>query len=448
MRWVLFIVVAALSWTARMLGLGMVDDPAGSALLTAGFLIVGGALAGELAVRCRLPRITGYLVLGLLIGPYALGFETHDDASYLTVFEEVALGLIALTAGGEFRLHDIRERARPLLAITSAHVVGIFAVVGGSTWLVLRLVPVLGPLTSGQAVAAAALLGVIAVAVSPATTIAIITELRARGEVTETVLGVTILKDLAILLLFTVVSSFAISVSTEVPLDWSVAVDAVGEIGASLAVGMLLGLMFGLYVVKVGRHMPLLVVLLALVSVEIGAGAATIEHLLVCMAAGFVIRNLFPRGAGGFLDAVERASPPIYILFFGLVGASLDLGTLRLVWIPAIGFVLLRLAAVWGLTRVPARVAGAGGSAVRYAWMGFVAQAGLSLGLAARIKRELPEFGLAVATLVVAAVVVNQLVGPVLWKHALESSGEVGGGAETSGAARSSGSPVIEASER
>jgi len=95
------------------LGLGMVDDPAGSALLTAGFLILGGALAGELAVRLRLPRISGYLVLGLLMGPYALGFETRDDARFLTLFEEVALGLIALTAGGEFRrIRLCRSRRR------------------------------------------------------------------------------------------------------------------------------------------------------------------------------------------------------------------------------------------------------------------------------------------------------------------------------------------------
>jgi Kef-type K+ transport system membrane component KefB len=426
-----------------MLGLGRVDDPAGSALLTAGFLIVGGALAGELAVRWRLPRITGYLILGLLVGPHALGFETEADARFLRLFEEVALGLIALTAGGEFRWRDMRHRARPLVAITASHITGIFAVVAGSTWLVLRLVPVLGPLTPGQSLASAALLGVIAVAVSPATTIAVITELRGRGEVTETVLGVTILKDLAILLLFTVVSSFAMSFSAGVPLDWSVAIDAVFEIGMSLAVGAVLGLLFGVYVVKVGRHLPLLVVLLALVSVELGSGTA-IEHLLVCMAAGFVIRNLFPRGAGSFLDALERASPPIYVLFFGLVGAGLDLGTLRLVWLPAAGFVWIRLAAVWVLTRAPARLAGSGEHVVRYAWMGFVAQAGLSLGLASRIQRELPDFGVAVATVVVAAVVINQLVGPVLWKHALEASGEASDAGKTTGAAPASGSRTNE----
>lgn len=441
MRWMLFAVVTALGWTVRMVGVGAVDDPAASALLAAGYLILGGALAGELAVRLRLPKITGYLVLGILFGPYALGLETSGDASFLTLFEELALGLIALTAGGEFRVDGLRARLRPLLAITGAHVVGIFVLVSGVCWLVLRWVPFLGPLTPVQVTAAASLLGVIAVAKSPATTIAVITELRARGEVTDTVLGVTILKDLLILLLFTVVSSFAISISAAQPVDWSVVAAAALRVVSSLAAGIVLGALFGVYVVKVGRHLPLLVVLLALVSVELGEGAA-LEHLLVCMAAGFVIRNAFPRGAGGFLDALERASPPIYVLFFGLVGAGLDLATLRLVWLPALGFVAVRLLAVWWLTRAPARAAGSSDHVVHYAWMGFVAQAGLSLGLAARIQRELPGFGAAVATLVVAAVVVNQLIGPVMWKHALQISGEAGEGSETKRAAPAGGSSL------
>ena len=114
MRWFLFGVLAAVSWTARVLGVGVVEDPAGSALISLSCLIVGGVLAGELAARWRLPRITGYLVLGLLAGPHALGLETAADARFLHLFEELALGLIALTAGGELRWRSIRQRARPL----------------------------------------------------------------------------------------------------------------------------------------------------------------------------------------------------------------------------------------------------------------------------------------------------------------------------------------------
>ena len=197
MRWALFMVLAAFSWTARYLGGTVADDPAGSALLALGCLIIGGVLSGELAVRLRLPKITGYLVFGMIAGPHAVGVETFRDASLLRLFEDLALGLIALTAGGEFRLAVIRRRLRPLLAITVAHTVGIFLIVAGTLWTLLTFVPFLGPVSQPELLAGVALLAVIAVAVSPATTIAVITDLGARGEMVETVLGVTILKDLA-----------------------------------------------------------------------------------------------------------------------------------------------------------------------------------------------------------------------------------------------------------
>ena len=99
MRWALFLVLAVFSWVARLVGSAAVDDPAGSALLALGCLIIGGVLSGELATRLRLPRITGYMVFGMAAGPHALGLETARDANLLRLFEDLALGLIALTAG-------------------------------------------------------------------------------------------------------------------------------------------------------------------------------------------------------------------------------------------------------------------------------------------------------------------------------------------------------------
>lgn len=423
MRWPLFLVLAAFSWIARFVGGAAVDDPAGSALLALGCLIIGGVLCGELAVRLRLPKITGYLVLGMVAGPHAVGLETARDANLLRLFEDLALGLIALTAGGEFRLAIIRRRLRPLLAITAAHTVGIFLLVAGVLWVLLIVVPFLGPVSHAEMLAGVALLGVIAVAVSPATTIAVITDLRARGEMVETVLGVTILKDLVIILLFTAVSALALSWVGGGALDLGALRHVALEMGVSLLIGGVLGGMLGLYLLKVGRLAPLTVILLALASAELGRGG-WVEHLLVCMAAGFAARNLFPRAAGNFLGALEQSSTPIYVIFFALVGAGLDLGIFAAVWLPAMVYVVARVVAIRLTTRLPAIVAGSGWRVVRYGWMGFVAQAGLSLGLAARIQREFPGIGSTVATVVIAAVVINQLAGPVLWERAIVAAGE------------------------
>jgi Kef-type K+ transport system membrane component KefB len=423
MKWFLFVVLAALSWTARRLGAPAVDDAAGSALLGLGCLVIGGVLAGELAGRLRLPRITGYLVLGIAAGPHALGLETARDAGLLRVFEELALGLIALTAGGEFRLQSIRRRFPVLVAITASHLVLIFGIVGGVVWLLQRSTDLLGPMTAAEAVAAAAILGVIAVAKSPSTTIAIISELRARGELVETVLGVTILKDLAILLLFTGIAAAATSLVSGGAIELGHLAYVAAEIGLSLAVGGVLGVVLGLHISRVGRLVPLTVLVLALASARLAQDAG-VEHLLVCMAAGFTARNLFPTSAGRFLDGLEQSSTPVYVAFFALVGAGLDLAVFAAVWLPALIFVVTRLVAVWVSTRLPSALAGSAPAVVRYAWMGFVAQAGLSLGLAARIQRELPGIGPTLATLVVAAVVVNQLIGPVLWARAIRAAGE------------------------
>ncbi len=418
MRWFFFLVLAVFSWSARLIGTTTTDDPVGSALLSLGCLIIGGVLAGELAVRFRFPRITGYLVLGMAAGPHALGLQTARDASLLRIFEDLALGLIALTAGGEFRLSVIRRRLRPLLAITAAHTVGIFLIVSATLWVVALFLPFFGPVAAAEAVAAAALLGVIAVAVSPATTIAVITDLKARGEMVETVLGVTIAKDLVILLLFTAINALAVSWLGGGSLDPAVFGHVSGEIVVSLGVGLLLGVMLGFFIARVGRMVPLTVLLLALASAEL-AQNSWVEHMLVCMAAGFAARNIFPNAAGHFLDALEQSSMPIYVVFFALVGAGLDLGIFRSVWVPVLVYVAIRIAAVWSTTRWSAAAAGSGWRMVRYGWMGFVAQAGLSLGLAARMQRELPGIGPTIATLVIAAVVVNQLLGPILWQRAI-----------------------------
>ena len=425
MRWFFFLVLAAFSWAARLIGTDGVDDPAGSALLALGCLIVGGVLAGELAVRLRLPKITGYLILGMAAGPHALGLETVRDTELLRLIEELALGLIALTAGGEFRLAVIRRRLRPLLAVTAAHTAGIFLVVGGALWLLLDVVGFLGPVSPAEALAGVALLGVIAVAVSPSTTIAVVTDLAARGELVETIVGVTILKDLVILLLFTIVNALALSWVSGIPVGLGDVTRVSGEILLSLLAGGLLGVVLGLYIAKVDRLVPLTVLLLALASAELGRGSV-LEHLLVCMAAGFAARNLFPQAAGRFLDALEKSSTPVYVVFFALVGAGLDLRIFAAVWVPALAYVVVRLVAVWTMTWAPARASGAGRAVTRWGWMGFVAQAGLSLGLAARIQREYADFGSTIATLIVAAVVVNQLVGPVLWERAIRAAGEVG----------------------
>jgi len=419
-RWLLLAVIAGSTAVLRLLSAGTGSGPE---LLSLGLILLAGLLAGDLAESVRLPRVTGYLLVGMVLGPSVLGVVPAADVERLRIFEELALGLIALTAGGEFSTRIIRSRWRLLTAVTAAHAAVIVMIVGGIVWIVLGRFPLLGPLDGGARNAIALLVGVVAVAVSPATTIAVITEMRAKGDLVDGVLGITILKDLVLLLLFSVASGLAFRwTGAEAPPGLG---DLTAHVTLSLGAGAILGVGLGSYMHRIGRHTELLVVALALLATKIGSGAA-LEPLLVCMAAGFTARNLYPSAAEPFLEALERASPPLYIVFFALIGAALPLDVLLAVGPAALGLAILRLVVVAVSTWLPAVAVNGPPVFRRYAWTGFVAQAGLSLGLAARIGTDVPGCGLTLSTLLIGTIVINQLAGPILWRWGLVSAGEAG----------------------
>ncbi len=421
LRWLLVAAVGSAGALVRALAL---EGTRGAELVSLGLLLLGGILAGDLAERFKLPRVTGYLLIGMALGPSVLGAVPTEDVVQLRLFEEVALGLIALTAGGEFSWRVIRSRWRLLLGITGSQTVGLGVGISALSWLALGAFPVLGPLGAEARAAAALLIGVIAVASSPATTIAVITETRSRGDVVDVVLGVTVLKDLVLLLVFAVVSGLALR-WTGGPTSGSGLGSLVLEVAVSLGAGAAVGIGLGAYLRWIGRHTELLVIALALLASEV-ALETHLEPLLLCMAAGFTARNLFPAAAEPFLYALERASPPLYVVFFALVGAGLPLAILREVGWAAAGLTAVRLLGGWIFTWTPAVLHRAPPAFRRWGWTGFVAQAGLSLGLASRIRAEVPGFGPTLATLIIGAVLINQLVGPVLWRWGLSASGETG----------------------
>ncbi len=421
LRWLL---VAGLGIAAALVRALAFQGARGAELVSLGLLLLGGILAGDLAERFKLPRVTGYLLIGMALGPSVLGAVPSEDVERLRLFEEVALGLIALTAGGEFSWRVIRSRWRLLFGIAAAHTLGLGIGVAALSWLALSFFPLIGPLDGAAKVAAALLIGVVTVAKSPATTIAVITETRSRGDVVDVVLGVTVLKDLVLLLVFAVVFGLALR-WTGAPTSGSNLGSLVLEVAASLGVGTAVGIGLGAYLRWIRRHTELLVIALALLA-SVMAEETHLEPLLLCMAAGFTARNLFPTAAEPFLHALERASPPLYLVFFALVGAGLPLQILEKVGPAAVVLAAVRLLGIWIFTWTPAIIHRAPPAFRRWGWTGFVAQAGLSLGLASRIRAEVPGFGPTLATLIIGAVLINQFVGPILWRWGLSASGETG----------------------
>lgn len=421
------VVVTLLAGFFRLVG--PPPEMAGGTMLL-GFLLLAGFVSGELARGLRLPRITGYLTIGILFGPYVLALVPREVVVDFKLINDIALSAIALQAGGELRIAGIRDRLRSIITITAFQTAITMAAVVLVIYMARDLLPFLENQPSATVIAVALIFGLVAVAKSPATTIAVITEMRARGPLTETVLSVSVLKDVIILLMIAVILPLAV-VLTEPTRGFDFT--QVKQISASIVVSLLIGAIIGrllvLYLRHVGRQRILFVLAVAFVVVELAHGLQleSEAYILMSMAAGFVVQNSSVQGPA-FLGALEAVSLPLYALFFAVAGADLDLTVIPSVWEIGLLIIVARMVFIYGSTYLGALASGALPVIRSYAWMGFLAKAGVTLGLANIVRDRFDPWGTHVAAIIIAMVAVNQLVGPALFRFALVRAGETRAG--------------------
>jgi Kef-type K+ transport system membrane component KefB len=419
-----FLTLVAFIGVARVIGL-LLDPQTGPGAETffLGFLLLASYLAGGAARSIALPQITGYLVIGMIVGPSALGILTTEMVVEFEFVNEVALALIALSAGGELRISSLRERMRSVGVITALQVVLMFTLVAASVLMARDAIDFLQGKSPQVVLAVALLFGLVAVAKSPATTIAVITEERARGIFTDTVLGITVFKDVVILILIALLLPLAaVLVDPTDPFSFQDVREKLLEILGSGAVGVALGWLMTHYLRRVRAYLILFVLGVAFLAVYL-AQALHLESILVALAAGFYVQN-FSRQGRLLIRALEANALPIYAIFFAVAGAGLDFRVLRTTWFLATAMILARLVALWISTHLGARLVKDPPVIRRFAWMGFVAQAGVTLGIATRIENEFLEWGGSVATIIVAMIAVNQLIGPPAFRWAIVKAGE------------------------
>ncbi len=388
-----------------------------------GFILLTAYFLGRLGTRIRLPKISGYILAGILFGPHVFNLLGHAEIEKLRLIDGLALALIALIAGGELKMDDIRKQLRSILSVLVFQVVIVFVGIALVVLLSHRILPVTRNLEFNTVVIVAIFLGVTAVAKSPATTIAIINEYRARGPMTDLVLGVTILKDVVVLLIFAMVMSVAKMLAHPgQSFDVSFLMKLITEIGLSLIIGAGLGGVFIFYLKRVRSETEVFLLLSVLLVAEF-APLFHLDALLLCIAAGFVVQNFSQQGQR-FIEAIERSVLPVLVLFFAIAGAGLDLDALFNLWEFALILVLLRLGFTWIGTYLGIRVVKGHRAIEKYGWTGFVAQAGVTLGMAILIERAFPDWGEELKTLIIAAITVNQVIGPVLFRYGLYKARE------------------------
>lgn len=394
--------------------------------LVLGFLLLSAYLAGKLTAAFGLPRITGYILLGVLVGPSVLGLVTDRNRLDLALLDSVAVSLIALSAGGELKVAELRRRMASLTAIVGFEMTAVFLAVGGAVVLLAGALPFTAGRPLGEILVIAMMFGSIAIANSPSVAIAVINDTRSSGPVTSTILGVTVLKDVAVIVFFAIALSVARAVlSAQGGLDAGFLKDVAWEIGGSLALGALIGAAVSFYLRRVRVRMVFFALAVAFLSAFIAA-ELHLEVLLTSLTAGFFVENISPVDGEPFVEAIEANSMPVYALFFSLAGASIHLADLVELWPIALGLVSIRAAAVFGGTWLGARVSNAEPEVRRYAWLGFISQAGVTLGLVVIAARAFPAWGDELRTLFVAMVAIHELIGPLLLQWALSRSGETG----------------------
>src|SRR2546426_10258950 len=438
-------------WVARLFALGLMMAlfhrvPAGAPLearatRVLAFLLLVAYLGGELARRVRLPRLTGYLLVGFAVGPAWLGLVQREEVDALRFIEEAAVALIGLAAGSELTLDALRRGRVALARLASGAIV--FPLLAVS--LVVLSVSPWFPLTRrqplGDALVVALVLGTLAAASSPAVTMAMMSELDAHGPVARALLGITVVKDVAVVLLFALVLALGKALTSAGALNVAVAGTAILQLLGSAAVGTLLGYALGQYLGLVRRDSGVFLVATAFVAAE-GARLTHLEALIIALAAGVYLENFAPVEGERVGRGVERGRLPGFVAFFALTRAGLRVGILADLWPWILLLVGLRLVGLrYGLLWA-GRHSSVMPVLARHGWLGLISQAGMGLGLAQLARRAFPGWGGSLENLIVAMIGVHEVAGPICFRTALGRAGEVTEGSRDVGEVVGGG-PVV-----
>lgn len=392
--------------------------------LAVGVALVAAALVGRLTEKIALPRVTGYLLFGLVCGPYVANIITRPMARELQIVNGLAVTLIAFVAGLEMNLRRLAPRLGVIARIGGVTILLTYILIFVALWTAWPWLHIAPDFRGLQRLAAAGLLTALVASFSPTVSIAIVAEARAAGPFTELTLAIVILADLVLILAFTFIMQF-VRVVFGTASDVSVFAGVTWEVFGSFAFGALAGALFAFYLRYVGREVAIAV--LGLCALIAGlANTFQLEPLMAALAAGLVVENLAPSSGDLVKEGVERSALPVLVVFFAAAGASLQLDALAtLGWI-ALTLAAARMAAIWTSTKAGRMAAGLSDDISAMTWMALVSQAGVTLGLTLIVEAELPGWGATIATLMLALIALHQLIGPVLYRAALARAGEVG----------------------
>jgi Kef-type K+ transport system membrane component KefB len=399
-------------------------SPASVTVLAFGYLMLASFFGGKLVSRLRMPKLTGYLLVGVVSGPFVLDLVTASTAASLKFVSDTAICVIALTAGCELNWRRIRPIRRTLWAITAYAVIGAMAALGGVLLLIRSLLPFLDGMDQITVLAVCATIGVALSAQSPAVVMALLSETAAEGPLSQTILGSVVIADLVVIIMYSIVATIASATLGGRADVIGVASAVTWELFGSIVFGGLLGAILGVYLKRFTGGAVVFALLLCVIVAELGP-LVHFDPLITMIAAGLWLENV-ANNAAPLLRDVETGRLPLFLVFFAIAGTHIDIGQLAELIVPVGILVVARAAAFFIGGRIATASTNADPVVRKYAWFGLVPQAGLALALALLVQRTFPSFGNAAAAVIFGVIGTNELIAPVILRLFLVRSGEAG----------------------
>jgi len=399
--------------------------------------LFAGLLLSRLAKLAKLPAVTAYLVAGILVGPFCLGafdvqglgFTELDIVSKkFSIISDVALGFIAFSIGNEFRLNELKQIGK------QATIIGIFQAVFTTVVVDIILIALHFIIPEYFPLEAAIILGAVASATAPAATLMVVKQYKAKGPVTSTLLPVVALDDAVGLVLFSISFGIANAISKDASV-LSIIVEPILEVILSIALGALMGFIFTFIErffhsrskrLSVSVAFVFLTVAISMIEFKIGSIHVAFSPLLSCMMLGTIFCNICDFSAE-LMDRLDRWTGPIYVLFFVLSGAELELTVFAEGIVLLIGFtyIVSRCLGKYFGANISSTISHAEPNVKKYLGITLFPQAGVALGMARDAALLGGSIGHMVTNITLFSVLVYELVGPFLTKISLQKAGEI-----------------------
>ncbi len=377
-------------------------------------VLMTGLVFGRLVKFIKLPNVTGYLLGGLIMGPYILKILPADFVGSMEIVSDMALGFIAFSIGGEFKSSYFRRVGMTPIVIAICEGVGAIIVV------------TIAMLAVGYDFPFAIVMGAIASATAPAATIMVIKQYNAKGPVTETLLSVVALDDAVALVGFGfAVTAAKVFTSATANVMTSI-LEPFIEVFVSLFAGAVLGVLFTFVLrfwKKDSNRLSLIIifVFLAVSAADMIGGSS----LLVCMALGAALINL-KTGAEKVMDLADSMTPPILMMFFVISGAELNVTVIPTIGVVGVAYVIARVAGKVIGTKFAAHIMNADTGIKKYLGWTLIPQAGVAIGLSLLAQEVLPmEYATVIRAVVLCGTFIYEIIGPGVSKMALTKAGEI-----------------------